>query len=222
MTEEDYLQISGIQHFCFCRRRWALIHIEDQWNENELTAEGRLQHERVHDVDVTDLRNGVLTVRGMRIKSDRLGICGVCDAVEFTPDDGGIILRSRAGKWRACPVEYKHGDGKNYGESDQLQLAAQAVCLEEMLCCEVKTGFLFYAKTRHRERVEIDAALRAKLNDVVCEMRGYYVRHYTPKVKPGKACNRCSLVELCLPKLMRGCRASVRDYVRDHVSEAMK
>ena len=215
----DDLQLSGIQHFSFCRRQWALIHIEDQWQENGLTAEGRVQHDRVHDESISDFRGGVLTLRGTRIRSDRLRVSGVCDAVEFTPDPDGIALRGREGLWRPCPVEYKHGAGK-LSDCDRLQLAAQALCLEEMLCCEIPAGALFYWKTRRRERVEIDAGLREKTERMLREMREYYDRHYTPRVKPGKACESCSLSDVCLPRLLRkGEAASVAEYVRRHAAE---
>ena len=219
MTQDDDLQLSGIQHFSFCRRQWALIHIEDQWQENGLTAEGRVQHDRVHDESISDFRGGVLTLRGMRIRSDRLRVSGVCDAVEFTPDPDGIALRGREGLWRPCPVEYKHGAGK-LSDCDRLQLAAQALCLEEMLCCEIPAGALFYWKTRRRERVEIDAGLREKTKRMLREMREYYDRRYTPRVKPGKACESCSLSDACLPRLLRkGEAASVAEYVRRHAAE---
>ena len=219
MTQDDDLQLSGIQHFSFCRRQWALIHIEDQWQENGLTAEGRVQHDRVHDESISDFRGGVLTLRGMRIRSDRLRVSGVCDAVEFTPDPDGIALRGREGLWRPCPVEYKHGAGK-LSDCDRLQLAAQALCLEEMLCCEIPAGALFYWKTRRRERVEIDAGLREKTERMLREMREYYDRHYTPRVKPGKACESCSLSDACLPRLLRkGEAASAAEYVRRHAAE---
>ena len=219
MTQDDDLQLSGIQHFSFCRRQWALIHIEDQWQENGLTAEGRVQHDRVHDESISDFRGGVLTLRGMRIRSDRLRVCGVCDAVEFTPDPDGNALRGREGLWRPCPVEYKHGAGK-LSDCDRLQLAAQALCLEEMLCCEIPAGALFYWKTRRRERVEIDAGLREKTERMLREMREYYDRRYTPRVKPGKACESCSLSDVCLPRLLRkGEAASVAGYVRRHAAE---
>lgn len=219
MTQDDDLQLSGIQHFSFCRRQWALIHIEDQWQENGLTAEGRVQHDRVHDESISDFRGGVLTLRGMRIRSDRLRVRGVCDAVEFTPDPDGIALRGREGLWRPCPVEYKHGSRK-LSDCDRLQLAAQAMCLEEMLCCEIPDGALFYWKTRRRERVEIDAGLREKTERMLREMREYYDRRYTPRVKPGKACESCSLSDVCLPRLLRkGETASVAEYVRRHAAE---
>ena len=178
-----------------------------------------MQHDRVHDESISDFRGGVLTLRGMRIRSDRLRVSGVCDAVEFTPDPDGIALRGREGLWRPCPVEYKHGAGK-LSDCDRLQLAAQALCLEEMLCCEIPAGALFYWKTRRRERVEIDAGLREKTERMLREMREYYDRRYTPRVKPGKACESCSLSDACLPRLLRkGKTASAAEYVRRHAAE---
>lgn len=215
--DEDYTQLSGIQHFCFCRRQWALIHIEDQWSENALTAEGRLSHERVHDPELTEYRGGILTVRGLMVKSDRLRISGACDAVEFFEDENGVALHSRPGKWLARPVEYKHGSGTR-DDADRLQLTLQALCLEEMLCCPVTRGDLFYMKTRCREHVDITPELRDKAESMVREMHDYEQKRYTPRVKPTKACASCSLADVCLPRLMRG-RAPVRDYVSAHISE---
>ncbi|MGI6174238.1 MAG: CRISPR-associated protein Cas4 [Christensenellales bacterium] len=217
MTEEDYLQLSGIQHFCFCRRQWALIHVEDQWNENLLTAEGRLQHERVHDPKIEDVRNGVVTMRSMMIKSDALGVSGQCDAVEFIPSQEGISLSCRKGLWEVRPVEYKHGSTKA-NDCDRLQVAAQAMCLEEMLCCHIPTGDLFYAKTRRREHVEITDDLRRQVEEMFREMHQMRNRRYTPKVAPTAACASCSLEDVCLPKLLKN-RKSVREYVLRHIRE---
>lgn len=219
MMDEDYTQLSGIQHFCFCRRRWALIHIENQWEENALTAQGRLSHARVHDPDATEFRGGILTVRGMLVKSDRLRVSGACDAVEFFEDADGVSLRARPGKWLARPVEYKHGSGTR-GDADRLQLTLQALCLEEMLCCPVPRGDLFYLKTRRREIVELTDELRRTAEDMVREMHEYEGTHRTPRVKPTRACANCSLADVCLPQLMRGAaRAPVRDYVRARIAE---
>lgn len=136
MEDKEYLLISGLQHFSFCRRQWALIHIEQQWVENGLTAEGRVIHKRVHDVSCVDIRNGVITMRDMPVKSERMGICGCCDAVEFSKSDNGITLRGRQGQWDICPVEYKHGHRKSE-DCDRLQVTAQAMCLEEMFSCKI-------------------------------------------------------------------------------------
>ena len=130
--EEDYLQLSGIEHFLFCRRQWALIHIEKQWSENELTTDGDIFHKRVHDRDQTEMRGDVLTIRGMSIKSGKIGISGSCDAVEFLRDDNGIELSGRTGRWQVCPIEYKRGRF-DISEADSAQLCAEAMCLEEML-----------------------------------------------------------------------------------------
>ncbi len=214
--EEEYLLISGIQHFVFCRRQWALIHIEDAWEENQLTAEGRLMHDKVHDADLTTVRNGIVILRGLPVRSDRLMITGVCDAVELIPDDNGISFSGRNGRWKVHPVEYKHGTVKT-SDCDRLQLAAECVCLEEMLSCEITDASIYYGGTRHRENVTIDDDLRKQLDHMVSEMWGYYRRKYTPKVKPGKACNSCSLVNICIPKLMK--ERNVSNYIRAHLVE---
>ena len=217
MTEQQDLLISGIQHFCFCRRQWALIHIEAQWQENVLTAEGRQQHARVHDAGIEDFRNGILTLRGLPIRSNRLQISGVCDAVEFIPVENGITLHNRKGCWQPKPVEYKHGSSK-VSDCDRLQLTAQVLCLEEMLCCTIAEADLYYVETRHREHVYIDGVLRNKAEAMLEEMRGYYERGYTPKVKPSKACANCSLKDICLPEILK--KRPVSEYIKKHAEEA--
>ena len=135
--EDDYRMISEIQHFAFCRRQWALIHLEQQWAENLLTTEGMLMHKRVHDENLSELRKDKLVIRGMRVVSHVLGCSGICDAVEFIRSEDGISLRGREGRWLVRPVEYKRGKPKK-GQEDELQLCAQAMCLEEMLCCKIQ------------------------------------------------------------------------------------
>ena len=130
LSTDDYLQISGIKHFRFCRRRWALVHIEQQWDENALTVSGHLMHERVHDDGFTEKRGRIILSRGMPVRSDRLGITGVCDMVELIRDDeNGISIHGREGKYLVNPVEYKHGKPD---DADLWQLCAQVICLEEM------------------------------------------------------------------------------------------
>ncbi len=214
--DEEYLLISGIQHFCFCRRQWALIHLENAWDENMYTAEGRIMHERVHDENITTKKNGIITLRGLPVKSNHLMITGVCDAVELIPDDEGITLRDRKGKWRIHPIEYKRGKPKTH-DSDRLQLAAQCICLEEMLSCKIEKGSLYYGSTRRREEIVIDDSIREKLNAIVSEMWGYYRRQYTPKVKAGKMCSSCSLVNICMPALME--KKDVSKYIWNHIYE---
>lgn len=218
-NSDDYLLISGIQHFVFCRRQWALIHIEGQWKENFLTVEGEIGHENVHNGNRLESRGETLTVRGMRIKSDRYHITGTCDAVEFIKTDEGITLNGREGLWRVRPVEYKHGESKS-DDCDRLQLAAQVLCLEEMMSCEIRTADIYYMKTRRREVVTIDDDLRELLDKTVTEMYDLFRRGHTPKVKTTSKCRACSLADICLPKLLKKCdRQSVESYVQCHVKE---
>ena len=123
---EEFLQISGIQHFVFCRRQWALIHIECAWSDNAHTAGGTLMHKRAHDPFVTEKRGNLLTARDMPVFSQELGVTGRCDIVEFRQDDAGVPLFGRDGRWLPCPVEYKRGSAKTH-DADRLQLAAQAI-----------------------------------------------------------------------------------------------
>lgn len=214
--EEDYLQLSGLQHFAFCRRQWALIHIEKQWRENLRTTEGQLMHTKAHDDSARERRGDLLIVRGLNVHSAVLGVSGQCDVLEFYKDEGGVPLTSYDGRWRPYPVEYKHGQPKK-NPSDRLQLCAQAMCLEEMLCCDILEGALFYGQSRRREAVAFTDELRQKVRDTLNEMHQLYQRGYTPKVKPSKSCNACSLKELCLPKLMR--TRSVKDYLAAAMEE---
>lgn len=216
---DDYLPMSGIQHFCFCRRQWALIHPEQQWAENLRTTEGKLEHIRCHDSAQTEKRSSLLTVRGMRVVSHRLRLTGACDVVEFRKDPSGIPLQDQEGLWLPFPVEYKHGRPKE-SDADRLQLCAQAIALEEMLVCEIPQGALFYEETRRREIVPLTEQLRQTTLEMAEEMNQYFGRGHTPKVRPGKHCNACSLKELCLPVLCR--RAAPEDYLRAYLDEPIQ
>lgn len=208
--EEDYLQLSGLQHFAFCRRQWALIHIEDLWAENLRTTEGYLLHERAHDTSVRERRGNTITVRGVSFSSSTLGISGQCDVLEYHADPNGIPLPDTDGTWLPYPVEYKRGSPKEH-DADRLQLCGQAMCLEEMLCCDIPEGALFYGETRRRETVAFTEELRRRVRDCIAEMHELHRRGYTPKVKPSKSCNACSLKELCLPRLNKA--RSVASYL---------
>lgn len=209
-NEDDYLQLSGIQHFAFCRRQWALIHIEKQWAENYRTVDGSLLHEKAHDRDGGESRGDLLIMRAVAVRSARLGVSGECDVVEFHRGNKGALIHGREGLWQPFPVEYKRGSLKE-NDADVLQLCCQAMCLEEMLCCEVGEGALFYGETRHRLAVQFTDELRERVCTMLSEMHELYAKGYTPKVKPSKACNACSLKGLCLPTLMR--RVSAAQYI---------
>lgn len=209
-SQDDYLMISGIQHFKFCRRQWALIHVEQQWAENEHTVVGELMHKKAHDPYLIEKRNDVLIVRALPVSSRSIGISGECDIVEFHKCDEGIKLIGHRGLYSVYPVEYKKGKPKESDE-DKLQLAAQAMCLEEMFLTQIPEGALYYGETRRREVVEFTEEIRNQVKSIFEEMHGYYERKYTPKVKTTKACLGCSLKDICLPKLMK--TGSVKAYV---------
>ena len=141
--DEDFLQLSGLQHFKFCRRQWALIHVEKQWAENYHTTDGAIMHENAHDGSFTESRGDLVITRDMRVFSRTLGVSGACDVLEFRRGETGIPLKGREGLWQPYPVEYKRGKPKE-GTEDTLQLCGQAMCLEEMLCCEIPCGALYY------------------------------------------------------------------------------
>jgi CRISPR-associated exonuclease Cas4 len=231
-TPEDLLPLSGIQHFLFCRRQWALIHVEMQWKDNVLTVEGRQMHERADDPFFTEVRNGVITARSVPVASYRLGLSGVCDVVEFTPSsrlrhpspngrgDGGegVRLPNREGLYLPAPVEYKRGKPKRE-PVDEAQLCAQAMCLEEMLSTTIPRGYLYYGQTRHREQVEFTPQLRTLVEEMSAEMHNYFSRGYTPKVKTHKACRSCSLADVCLPKLQEKAMPASK-YIKQQIENA--
>ena len=214
--EEDFLQLSGLQHFRFCRRQWALIHIENLWSENLRTVEGELLHQRAHNAAQRESRGNLLITRDMRVFSATLGISGACDVVEFRKSGSGIPLPGKDGTYQPYPVEYKRGSPRS-DDANHLQLCAQAMCLEEMLCCDIPEGALYYGETRHREKVDFTEELRQQVKAALQEMHQLYQRQYTPKVRPSKSCNACSLKELCLPKLMQ--KKSVAGYLQQHLED---
>lgn len=215
-NEEDYLLLSGIQHFIFCRRQWALIHIEQQWEENVLTIEGQHMHQRADQPMIREKRGDKLVVRGLPVHSKRLGVTGVCDVVEFVRDPKGISLAGEEGLFLPFPVEYKRGKPKK-DHSDILQLTAQAICLEEMLLCEIEIGFLFYNEIKHRVEVPLTAEYRQEVESHFAEMRQYFLKNHTPKVKTGPHCRNCSLQHICVPELMH--KKSVASYIEGRLRE---
>ncbi len=213
--EEDYLMLSGLQHFAYCRRQWALIHIEQQWAENERTVDGQIFHAVAHDKGRIEKRGDLLITRGLPIKSAQLGMSGICDVVEFHKSAEGVSLASYEGLWQPYPVEYKKGLPK-LNEADELQLCGQAICLEEMLLCRIPGGSLFYGENRRRKAVEFTDELRRKVFDMAKEMHDLWEKGYTPRVKPQKGCNACSLKEICVPRLGRV--KSVSAYIEGSLS----
>ncbi|MBW4084008.1 CRISPR-associated protein Cas4 [Paenibacillus sp. S150] len=215
-NEEDFLLLSGIQHFNFCRRQWALIHIEQQWEENVRTLEGSYVHRVADRPLMREKRADKLVVRALPVQSRELGVSGICDVVEFIRDPDGVPLAGEEGRYLPYPVEYKRGKPK-LGDSDRSQLIAQLMCLEEMLVCELSTGFLFYDEIKHREEVPVTAADRERVKAALQEMHGYFRRSYTPKVKTGPHCKSCSLNLVCLPEMLK--KRGVSSYIESRLSE---
>ena len=213
-SEEEYLMLSGIQHFAFCRRQWAIIHIEQQWAENYRTTAGELMHKKAHDTSSFEKRGNLLIVRGLRISSHEIGVSGECDVVEFHQDEMGVEVFGYDGKWNLVPIEYKHGAPKG-NNADELQLCAQAICLEEMFQTSIPDGYLYYGENRRRSYVEFTDNLREEVRRMAKEMHELFRRGYTPNVKPGKQCKACSLENLCVPKLQKIMKA--REYIKQSI-----
>ncbi len=215
-TEDEYLQLSGIQHFWFCRRQWALIHIEKQWAENEHTVVGELMHERAHDAGLREKRKGVLMVRALPISSPTMGVSGECDVVEFHTATEGVKLQGHRGLYRIYPIEYKKGRPK-ITQEDLVQLTAQVMCLEEMFSARIERGALYYGETRRREEIVVTEELRDEVRKAFHEMHEYHRRGYTPKVKASPKCKNCSLKDICMPAL--GKLSSAEAYIRQRLEE---
>lgn len=187
MNPSEDIPLSALQHWLFCPRQYALIHIERLWAENQFTAEGRILHERA-DIGRPETRPGIRILRSVEIRSGRHGLHGVADVVELR---GG----------RPYPVEYKRGKPKSH-RADEVQLCAQALCLEEMFECDIPEGALFYGKPRRRSPVAMDAELRTLTLETVEAIRGCRASGDLPDpvYDPAK-CDRCSLLDHCRPRL---------------------
>lgn len=191
--EDDLIQLSALQHLVFCERQFALIHVEQLWSENVLTAEGKIMHEKV-DTANRESRGKIRIEYGVPLRSLRLGLIGKADVVEFHRKDDGM--------WLPFPVEYKRGKSK-IDNCDRVQLCAQAICLEEMLNMDIMQGALFYGQTRRREDVTFDKALRIETEDAARKVHELIISGVTPKAEYSSKCKQCSLVELCLPKVSK-------------------
>jgi CRISPR-associated exonuclease Cas4 len=214
--EEVFLLLAGIQHYVFCKRQWALIHIEQQWQENILTIEGKILHERTHDSILKEKRGDLIISRGMPVFSHKLGLVGVCDVVEFHKSPDGIRITGSNENYKPIPIEYKRGKPKK-NDSDILQLCAQAICLEEMLACEIHGAFLYYDQIKRRVKISIDNNLRERVNSITKEMHQLYDRRHTPKVRITKRCKACSLSDYCMPRLCKN--ISANNYIKRCLQE---
>jgi CRISPR-associated exonuclease Cas4 len=213
-TEDDLLPLSALADLAFCERRAALHHIEQVWEDNLFTVEGTLMHQKVDSVDPTEARGDLRIARGLRLRSLRLGLTAKLDVVEFhrLPEDApGLVLGNVPGHWRPFPVEYKRGKLR-HERGFEVQLCAQAMCLEEMLNVPVPCGAIFYGKTARRLEVAFDAELRAQTESAAQRLHALFDAGVTPQAAYENKCDSCSLMSRCMPKATSGER-SARDYL---------
>jgi len=217
-TDDELLSLSGIQHFYFCKRQWALIHIEQQWQENLRTTEGHIVHERVDDPFLNESRGDVVISRAFPLVSYFLGMNGIADVIEYTRSEKGTPVPGFEGLWLMKPVEYKRGKPK-IDERDEVQLCAQVMCLEEMFGVRINEADFYYNEIRRRQHIPITDDLRNLVSSLADEMHKVFQKGITPEAEAGKNCALCSLIDICVPKLTRR-KSPVRNYIGKHVLEA--
>ena len=219
-SEDEMLMLSGIQHFVFCPRQWALIHIEQQWAENRLTAEGRVLHQNVDNPSYRQKNGDVVTLRSVPISSKTLGLYGYTDAIELRPSENqeDCITHHKYPNcyWKPCPIEYKRGHSKP-DDRDRVQLAAQVICLEEYYGIKINTAYLYYGETNRREEVAIDGNLRELTQRCADEMHNLIKTGTVPKAEKKRCCQSCSLVNACLPEMST--KQRVFNYLKKNLYE---
>lgn len=218
-TEEEMLMLSGIQHYMFCPRQWALIHIEQQWADNRLTTEGELLHTNVDNPFYRQKNGDCITLRSVHVASQRLGLYGITDAIELLPTDEeqDTITHDRyPGRFRPYPVEYKRGHAKP-DERDEVQLCAEAICLEEMYGIHIPAAALFYDEVKRREAVPLSHELRTLTERLAGEMHAVFRSGKLPRAEYKRHCRSCSLKDICMPELTEHTKAS--NYLKRNLYE---
>ena len=212
--EENYLMLSGIQHFYYCKRQWCLIHVEQQWADNQWTAEGHLVHEKVDNPYLKEKRKNVFISRAMPVSSSSLGFSGTLDVVEFTRDDeNGVEVSGKKGKWAPQVVEFKRGKNKK-DLRDIVQLVAQVICLEEKFKIDIPTSYLYYNQTNDKVEIEITKSLRKEVQNLAEEMHYLFEKGITLGPEYCKCDKGCSLADISMPSLSKR-RKKVASYLRN-------
>lgn len=217
--DDQMLMLSGIQHYMFCPRQWALIHVEQQWAENRLTAEGEVMHKNVDNSAYRQKNGDMITLRSVHVASHALGLYGICDAIELRlseTEENAITHPKYSGYWRLYPIEYKRGHRKP-DERDAVQLAAQVMCLEEMYEIHIPEAALFYYETRRREVVTMDEPLRQLTSELSEAMHKTFDGGVTPKAVLQRGCKSCSLLDICSPELTK--KPTVAYYLKKSFDE---
>lgn len=211
-ADEDLVPISALAQYVYCPRRAALLFIERQWADNVFTIEGRHVHQKAHEVKSKERIPGGYVMRGLLLKSEKLGLIGAADVVEFYDQDPAGL--------RVVVVEYKRGKHKPGRQLEyQVQLCAQIICLEEMLGVHIPEGAIFFARSKHRFEVQCQEALRLLVEETTQKVRNLLRGEKTPMPEYGRKCRGCSLIEICLPKVIG--RRKTQDYVRGILREHM-
>jgi len=233
-AEEELLPLSALQHLVFCERQCALIHIEQVWRDNALTLEGSRLHKRTDDEGPRrEVRGDVVTLRGLPIRSLHLGVSGRADVVEFhrtalapgssgpgTSSSAGVTLSGLGGRWKAYPVEYKRGKPKKE-LSDRIQLCAQAISLEEMMGTEIPEGAIFYGRMLRRTEVTFESDLRQEVRKAAQRLHELIASGVTPRARKLPKCDRCSLIDVCLPR-MTGSGRSAQAFFLEAISRSLQ
>jgi len=221
MDDDELIQLSGLRQVMFCPRRFALIHLEQVWRENRLTAEGRVMHDNAHDPFFTEKRKELLITRAAPVVSYTLGVSGECDVVEWRKSNSGVSLEGREGFWEPTPIEYKHGKPKKEA-FDEVQLCAQGICLEEMLSIHIDKGYLYYEEIRSRIEVVFNEMLRGMVTEAAKKAYRILESGILPAPdRPKTQCRNCSLVDECMPaaKTKKSARAYIHACVEEIASE---
>ncbi|MDO4212471.1 MAG: CRISPR-associated protein Cas4 [Bacteroidales bacterium] len=216
-AEDDMLMLSGIQHYAFCPRQWALIHIDQQWGDNLLTTEGHIMHQHVDDPFYRQKMGDHICLRSVSLASKELGLYGISDMVELHPVDSpenAITHPQYPGHWMPYPVEYKHGKPKR-DDVDVVQLAAQAMCLEEQYGIRIPEGAIFYGEIRRRTEVTFTDELRSAVRAYAAAMHEIFERGVVPSAEPKPYCRSCSLKDICMPETAQ--RSSASNYLKQHL-----
>lgn len=214
-SDDDLKPISALQHLKFCERQCYLAYVELLWKENEHTAEGHIFHERAHSDEVTS-RNDVYTVRNVALSSKLYGITGQSDIIEFHKGKLGCPLPTKNGLWQPLPIEYKKGEPKK-DSCDEVQLCAQAFCLEEKYELRIQEGALFYGGLNRRITVVFDDQLRKLTEELILELHQLYEREMRPPAEYSKKCDQCSLKDICLPQVTYD--NSAKKYLQNSINQ---
>lgn len=219
-NEEELLALSGIQHIAFCERQWALIHIERQWADNLRTVEGQHLHNKVNNPFIFESRGNEIIARSVPIVSYHLGLYGIADIIEFEKTENkenAIKIPNKNGYYIPYPIEYKRGKEK-MDDRDEVQLCAQAICLEEMFNIKINKAYIYYGETRHRKEIELNNNLRDRVEELSQKMHDLYKKGITPKAEKKKGCKLCSLIDICMPNLSEK-KLKVSEYIKKAIDE---